>query len=85
MTGTAWMPVDPVPIWPTRLPAEINAIVRPLAGVVPFALEHIEAGDLRDVRRRETPDRSDQELALEGFAALGVCDPDIACIVELSA
>ena len=43
--GIDWMPDEPVPITATRLAGEIDALVRPGAGVVGGALEALDAGD----------------------------------------
>ena len=44
------------------LAGEIDAFMRPLAGVVPVALEILQAGNVRHVRGGQAADRGDQEF-----------------------
>ena len=53
--GIIWMPVEPVPITPTRLPARSTLAVRPPRGVIPGTLEVVEPVDRGAVRRRQAP------------------------------
>ena len=39
MSGIDWMPDEPVPMMPTSLPGEIDAIGRPVGGVIELAPE----------------------------------------------
>ena len=52
ITGIACTAEEPVPITPTRLPAKSTPLMRPEAGVVQLAREALQAGDVRDARRR---------------------------------
>ena len=62
---------------PNALAAEIDAFVRPLPGVDPASLEGVEAGNVRDIGRRQAADRGDQELRREYVARLSGHAPDI--------
>src|SRR5207253_554097 len=46
---------------PDALARDIDALLRPRAGVVPFPLERVEAGDLWHVGRREAAHGADEE------------------------
>ena len=50
---------------PDPLSGKVDALVRPLAGVVPLALERVQSGNRRNVGRRQAADGGDQELCVE--------------------
>ena len=39
ISGIAWIPDDPVPMTATRLPGELDLLMRPAAGEIDLALE----------------------------------------------
>src|SRR3954447_18254341 len=53
------------------LAAEIDALARPLAGVVPAAGEALQARDLRDIGRREATHRGDEIAHAVALACFG--------------
>ena len=67
---------------PDALAGEVDALGRPIAGVIPTALEAVEPLEVRHVGRRQTTDRSDQELRHEGLAAAGLHRPNVRGVVE---
>ena len=73
--------MEPVPIMPDALAAEIDALVRPLPGVIPAPLEGVEARDVRNVGRRQAADRGDQELRRQRLARLGAHAPEIRRLI----
>ena len=48
ISGTTWIPVEPVPMTPTRLPASSTPSFGHARGVMPLALERLEPGNVRD-------------------------------------
>ncbi len=64
------------------LAAEIDAFVRPRAGVVPVGREAIEARDFRDVRGRQAADGADEELRRDALSAIGPEVPAVRGLVE---
>ena len=44
ISGIACTPDEPVPMTPTRLPAKVDRLVRPVAGVVALAGEAVQPG-----------------------------------------
>jgi len=65
------------------LAAEVHALVRPLAGVVPAALECIQARDRRYVCRGQATDGSDQPGRGAPLAGFGLDAPVLRRLVEL--
>jgi len=61
---------------------EVDALVRPFAGVVDRPFEIIHAGEARTVRRRQTADRHDAEFCRDAVAAIRLDQPAIAVLVE---
>ena len=78
MIGIACTAEEPVPITPTRLPANVDALVRPEAGVVHLAREALDPGDVGDARNREAARRHDQEGRGEPVAVVGGDRPAVA-------
>ena len=70
----AWMPVAPVPITATRLPAKLTGCLGPVMRVAGLALEALDAGNARQDRRRQHADRGDQEA---GGAMRAVVERDL--------
>jgi hypothetical protein len=64
------------------LAPEIDAVMRPVARLVPFPLEAIEPRKGRRLRRRETPRRHDAEPRRDFVAAIGSDSPLTCCFVE---
>ena len=64
------------------LAGEVDALVRPAAGVVRRALEAVDAREVRRVRRRQAAGRHDAERAETSVAALGRDRPAPRRLVE---
>ena len=66
---------------PNALAGEVDAFVRPSAGVVGRALEALVAWDVRRLGKREAARRHDVEAAAQRVALLGADDPAACSIV----
>ena len=64
------------------LGGEVDAVVRPLAGVVTLALEGAEALERRYVGGRQRADRGDDEARPDGIAFVGAHRPEPGVVVE---
>ena len=67
------------------LGGEVNAGVREAAGVVPLALEFLQALELRHVRGRQGAHGRDEVACRDLFALVGVHRPQVGCLVEFGA
>ena len=67
------------------LAGEIDAFVRPLAGVVPVALEVIAAGNVRHIGGREAADGGDQIFRREAPTVLRRDMPAVGSVVVVAA
>ena len=67
---------------PNPLAGEVDALVRPFAGMVPLALKGLETLDVRHLRGRETADRGNQERGGDTFAGIRFYIPPIGLLVK---
>ncbi len=67
---------------PTRLPGEVDALVRPFAGVIRRAGERLGALELRLVRHREAAGRHHAIVCGEARAVIRLDDPRVRGLVE---
>ena len=61
---------------------EVDALVRPFAGVIDRPAEVVHAREDRAVRRRQTADRHDAEFCRDPVAAIRLDQPAIGVLVE---
>ena len=61
---------------------EVDALVRPFAGVIDRPAEVVHAREGRAVRRRQTANRHDAEFCRDPVAAIGLDQPAIGILVE---
>ena len=65
-------------------PVTVDALMRPASGMVPLTLEALEAGNVGDVCRGQTPDRGDEETCRVAAASPGADGPEICAVVKRS-
>jgi hypothetical protein len=65
------------------LAGEVDAVMRPLTGVVPIAHEVLAPGEIRHVRRGQAADGGDQEFDDIGVALLGAHPPAVCRFVVM--
>ena len=61
---------------------ELNALVRPGAGVVPLALKRVESGNLGNLTGRDAADGSDDVLGGDVVSLVGLNFPEPGVVVE---
>src|SRR5713101_5644554 len=82
MIGIDWMAEEPVPMYPDPLTGEVDPFVRPVPGVIPRALEGLEALDLGHLRVGQAARGHDAELRRHAVAAVGLDRPPVRGLVE---